>query len=139
LNKLSGRALKVLSYCLLLSGALLLSPFLLMLLTKVAPIALPLSLFGALFVGGSIAVCLTLLAIPACGIWIQTKSTIEDLKAFYKISLIRFAPVAVAGLIHIYAGRHFGFNITGLFALSLIIYGGWLLVQDRERTTAERA
>lgn len=133
MDKLSGRALKALSYGLLLSGALLLSPFVLMLLTKVAPVPLPLSLFGALFVGGSVAVCLTLLAIPACGIWIQTKSTIDDLKAFYKISLLRFAPVAIAGVIQLmYTGRNSAFHITGLFALSLMIYGGWLLTQDRK-------
>lgn len=130
---LSGLGLKILSYSLLAAGVLLISPFLLIVLVKIAPIGpLPISLIGKLFGIGLVAIFACFAAIMGCGIWIHASTGNQvDLRRFYKLSLIRYIPVAIIGFIQmIYAARNDAFYVTAVYATAVIIYAGWLLRHD---------
>jgi len=135
---LSGRALKILSYILLIAGFILISPFMVMAIVKVISIGpLPSSIVVKLFGAGLVAIYSGFVVIPACGIWIHTATgNPTELRRFYKLSFIRYFPVAIIGTIQmIYATRNYAFYITAIYALAVMGYAGWLLWHDR---TAEQ-
>lgn len=131
---MNGRALGILSYSLLAAGILLLSPFLLFALVKIAPIGpLRATLFADLYVIGAAAIFAPFLTIPSCGVWIHSKTGDRPaLMHYYKMSLVRYLPVAIVGLAQFaYAGRNYAFHVTAIYALTVIVYAGWLLRHDR--------
>lgn len=136
-DNLSGLGLKILSYSLLAAGVLLISPFLLIVLVKIAPIGpLPISLIGRLLGVGLVAIFACFVAIMGYGIWMHASMGNQaDLRRFYKLSLIRYIPVAIIGFIQmIYAARNDAFYVTAVYALAVVIYAGWLLRHDRTLT-----
>lgn len=136
-ENLSGRGLKILSYSLLAAGVLLVSPFIIIGLVKIAPIGpVPISLIGRLLGVGLVAIVACFAAIMGYAIWMHasTKNQV-DLRRFYKLSLLRYIPVAIIGFIQmIYAARNDAFHVTAVYALALVMYAGWLLRHDRTLT-----
>lgn len=138
-EEILGRGLQILSRILLTAGALLLSPFLMLLVAKLAVKAAPSmsrppsALFGGLLILGSLAVLAPLLTIPGCGLWIQMKTGDRDkIVRYYKVSFLRYAPVLALGAgFMLYVGRTSAFSFVGIYGVIVMAYAGWLLRHDR--------
>lgn len=136
---INGRALGILSYSLLAAGILLLSPFIVLALVKIAPIGpLRAKIFADLYIIGAAAIFAPFVIIPSCGRWLHNKTDDRSaLMDYYRMSLVRYLPVAIIGLIQFaYAGRNYAFHVTAVYALVVTIYAGWLI--RRDRATLER-
>lgn len=124
--------LRGVSYMLLLSGILTVSPFALFSLLKVAAPGHAAMLFIA---AGGIALCLPIVFVPASALWVGRMSGNHDDK-FYVLSrgCIRYLPALSLGLVELFISAKTGNAYVSLgFGAVLIVYATFLLKLDADR------
>lgn len=130
-RSITARANRFLAFILLASGALFILPYLTFVVQKWTTVNLGFIFAGGIAIG-QMMILMILLVVPFLGAWVQNRSDPPSGKAFMTLSLARYLPIFILGLIHlILVARNRWFFIPPFFGAGVIVYAFVLLARDK--------